>query len=58
MIGQFELEEGCHIQTFLLDATKADEPYLYDNCPIECEAEIIKVSEERNLSYPVFRLKK
>ena len=58
MIGEFDLEEGNHIQTFLLGVTKEDEPYLYDHCPLDCVAEIVKVSEERNLSYPVFRLKK
>lgn len=57
MIGQFTLEEGCHIQTLLLGVRKKDEPYLYDNCPLECEAEIVQMSEEYNLYYPVFRLK-
>lgn len=56
MIGQFELEEGCEIQSLLLGVAKKDEPYLYDNCPLDCEAQIVKVSEELNLSYPAFRL--
>jgi len=56
MIGQFELEEGCHLQTFVLGVTKKDEPYLYENCPLDCTAEIVKVSEEYNLHYPAFRI--
>ena len=58
MIGEFDLKEGNHIQTYLLGVTKADEPYLYDNCPLDCVAEVVKVSDEHNLSYPAFHLKK
>lgn len=57
MLGMFTLKEGVNIQTFLLGATKEDEPYLYDNCPIDVVAEIVRVSDEYNLCYPAFRLK-
>lgn len=58
MIGEFTLEEGNHVQTFLLDVGRAEEPYLYENCPLECTCEPVKVSEEFDLYYPAFRLNK
>ena len=56
MIAHFDLAEGNHVQTFLLGVTKEDEPYLFANCPLPCRMEIVKVSEEHDLYYPVFRL--
>ena len=58
MIGEFCLKEGNHVQSFLLGVTNEDEDFLSKNPNIECIAEIIKLSEEHDLSYPAFRLKK
>jgi len=58
MIGHFDLKEGNHVQTFLLGVTNEDEESLSKNPNLDCVAEIVKVSEEHNLSYLAFRLKK
>lgn len=58
MIGEFNLKEGNHVQGFLLDVTNEDEEHLFNSLGAACTMEVIKVSEEYDLNYPAFRIKK
>lgn len=58
MIGLLKLKEGVNFQSWILDVDEEDEPWLFEHLPVPVKAEIIKIDEEHDLYYPVYRVKK
>lgn len=56
MIGMFKLKEGLNFMSWIADVGQEDEGWIYDNLPLKVKAEIIKISEEHDLYYPVYRI--
>lgn len=56
MIGMLKLKEGVNFMSWIPGVGPEDEGWMFDNLPIKVKAEIVRLSEEHDLSYPVYRI--
>ena len=56
MIGMLKLKEGDNFMSWILGVGHEDEGWMFENLPLKVKGEIVKISEEHNLSYPVYRI--
>lgn len=56
MIGLLKLKEGVNFQSWILGVDEDDEEWLFENLPVPVKAEIIQISEEHDIYFPVYRV--
>lgn len=56
MIGMLKLKEGVNFMSWIVDVGPEDEGWMFANLPLKVKAEIVKISDQHNLSYPVYRI--
>lgn len=55
MGGFFQLQEGPYFMTWLVGAEGSDQKRIFDEMPFDVTAEAVKINDEHDLYFPVFR---